>query len=121
MQISAASIMSSFPQVRFSFNAVSMNERVRAHAVSVGLAGRLTGYVARADDLFDLRSPPLPVALRQINTTGKFLLFRNPKSVANSGHPVPARGAVARRHERGMGCGGRGSVGMKADRRAGFP
>ena len=63
----------------------------------------------------------LPVALRQINPTGKFLLFRNPKSVAYSGRPVPARGAVARRHERGMGCGGRGSVGMKADRRAGFP
>jgi hypothetical protein len=27
--------------------------------------------------------------------------------------PFPARGAVARRHERGRGCGGRGSVGAR--------
>jgi hypothetical protein len=53
----------------------------------------------------------LPVGLRQIGTTGKIPFCRNPKSVANSGHPVPARGAVARRHERGTGCGGRESVG----------
>jgi hypothetical protein len=28
----------------------------------------------------------------------------------NSRHPVPHRGAYRDRHERGMGCGGRGSV-----------
>ena len=31
-----------------------------------------------------------------------------------------ARGAYRDRHERGMGCGGRGSVGAQGDRRAGF-
>jgi hypothetical protein len=50
-----------------------------------------------------------------------FGFSETPNQLLNSGHPVPARGAVARRHERGMGCGGRGSVGVKADRRAGFP
>ena len=33
-------------------------------------------------------------------------------------HPNPARGADRDRHERGMGCGGRGSVGAQGDRRA---
>jgi hypothetical protein len=61
---------------------------------------------------------PLPVALRQIGTTGKFPLHRDRKSSANCGRPVPARGAVARRHERGTGCGGRKSVGAPF-RRAG--
>ncbi len=36
-----------------------------------------------------------------------------PNQWLNSGRPVPARGAVARRHERGMGCGGRESVGAQ--------
>jgi hypothetical protein len=36
-----------------------------------------------------------------------------PNQWLNSGRPVPARGAVARRHERGMGCGGRDSVGAQ--------
>jgi hypothetical protein len=54
---------------------------------------------------------PFTVALRQINPTGKILFYRNPKSVVQLRRPVPARGAVARRHERGMGCGGRDSVG----------
>jgi hypothetical protein len=55
----------------------------------------------------------LPVALRQIGTTGKLPLHADPKSAVISSHPVPTRGAVARRHERGMGCGGRESVGAQ--------
>jgi len=57
------------------------------------------------------RANRLPVALRQIGTTGKIPVHADRKSSANCGRPVPARGAVARRHERGMGCGGRESVG----------
>jgi hypothetical protein len=55
----------------------------------------------------------LPVALRQIGTTSKFRFTETPNQWLKCGHPVPARGAVARRHERGMGCGGRDSVGAQ--------
>jgi hypothetical protein len=48
-----------------------------------------------------------------------FGFSETPNQVLNCGHPVPARGAVARRHERGMGCGGRESVGMHCGHRAG--
>jgi hypothetical protein len=41
-------------------------------------------------------------------------------SATSSPRPCPARGAVARRHERGEGCGGRGSVGCANVRRAVF-
>ena len=53
----------------------------------------------------------LPVGTRQIGTTGKIPVHADRKSTANCGRPVPARGAVARRHERGAGCSGRESVG----------
>ena len=39
-------------------------------------------------------------------------------SSTSSPCPFPARGALRGRHERGMGCGGRGSVGAHGDRRA---
>jgi len=39
-------------------------------------------------------------------------------SSTSSPRPFPARGRIARRHERGRGCGGRGSVGAQGDRRA---
>jgi hypothetical protein len=52
-------------------------------------------------------------ALRQIGTTGKLPLHWDPNQWLNSGRLVPTRGAVARRHERGMGCGGRESVGVQ--------
>ena len=42
-----------------------------------------------------------------------FRFAETPNQWPISGHPVPARGAVARRHERGMGCGGRESVGAQ--------
>jgi hypothetical protein len=42
-----------------------------------------------------------------------FRFTETPNQWLNSGHPVPTRGAVARRHERGMGCGGRESVGAQ--------
>jgi hypothetical protein len=64
------------------------------------------------------RQKAIAIRLRQIGTTGKIPIYRNPKSGVNSGHPVPTRGAVARRHERGMGCGGRDSVGAHGGRRA---
>jgi hypothetical protein len=47
-----------------------------------------------------------PVAAQKI-----FRFTFNPNHRRMSGCPVPARGAVARRHERGTGCGGRESVG----------
>jgi hypothetical protein len=40
-----------------------------------------------------------------------FRFAQTPNQWLISGHPVPTRGAVARRHERGTGCGGRESVG----------
>src|ERR1700674_1272683 len=42
-----------------------------------------------------------------------FRCKETPNQWPNSGRPVPTRGAVARRHERGMGCGGRESVGAQ--------
>jgi hypothetical protein len=53
-----------------------------------------------------------------------FLFFRNrldasPKSIISGIRPTH-RGAVARRHERGLGCGGRGSAGAIGNRRASF-
>src|SRR3984893_18932788 len=42
-----------------------------------------------------------------------FRFTETPNQWLNSGRPVPTRGAVARRHERGMGCGGRESVGAQ--------
>src|ERR1700712_5220141 len=47
-----------------------------------------------------------PVLARKIF---RFTFYPNHRPI--SGCPVPARGAVARRHERGTGCGGRESVG----------
>jgi hypothetical protein len=37
-------------------------------------------------------------------------LFPKPKSDVSMTRPVPARGAFRDRHERGTGCGGRGSI-----------
>jgi hypothetical protein len=53
----------------------------------------------------------LPVGLRQINPTGKIPVHEDPKSVAYSSPSRSGKRGVARRHERGMGCGGRDSVG----------
>ena len=53
----------------------------------------------------------MPVALRRIGTTGNIALHATPNQWLNPGRPVPVSGAVARRHERGTGCGGRESVG----------
>jgi hypothetical protein len=54
------------------------------------------------------RSPCGRLARRAI-----FRFTQTPNQWLNSGYPVPTRGAVARRHERGMGCGGRDSVGAQ--------
>ena len=56
----------------------------------------------------DCPSPCGSLARRAI-----FRFTGTPNQWLNSGRPVPARGAVARRHERGMGCGGRESVGAQ--------
>src|ERR1700722_3125029 len=40
-----------------------------------------------------------------------FQFTETPNQWPNCGRLVPTRGAVARRHERGTGCGGRESVG----------
>ena len=42
-------------------------------------------------------------------------------SSTSSPRPFPARGALRGRHERGMGCGGRGSVGAQLASQGGFP
>jgi hypothetical protein len=41
-------------------------------------------------------------------------------SSTSSPRPFPARGADRDRHERGMGCGGRGSVGARVCSQGGF-
>ena len=89
-------------QIQPKINTVTLNSREFVRH-------RLIRFWHQTDML--LRSRPLPVALRQIGTTGKIPVHANRKSSANCGRPVPARGAVARRHERGTGCGGRKSVG----------
>jgi hypothetical protein len=75
----------------------------------------------------------LATRLRQNNTTGKspktcpapiekiFRLPRRGKSVAYLRPSHPIRGAGRDRHERGLRCGGRGSVGAKRHRRADLP
>ena len=47
-----------------------------------------------------------PVLLAKI-----FLFPLDPNQIYKPRHPVPLEGRIARRHERGAGCGGRGSVG----------
>jgi hypothetical protein len=49
-----------------------------------------------------------------------FRFMETPNQWLNSGHPVPIRGAVARRHERGTGCGGRESVGVQVRSQGGL-
>jgi hypothetical protein len=49
-----------------------------------------------------------------------FRFTETPNQWLNSGRPVPTRGAVARRHERGMGCGGRESVGAQVRSQGGL-
>ena len=63
--------------------------------------------------------PTLPASwLRQINPTDKISFNLSGKSLLQNRPSHPARGAYRDRHERGMGCGGRGSVGAPGDRRA---
>src|SRR5580692_8870011 len=79
------------------------------------ISGTFRLWCLRQDEYYLARQTEaangLPVGMRQIGTTGKIPVHANRKSSANCGRPVPARGAVARRHERGTGCGGRKSVG----------
>ena len=56
---------------------------------------------------------PLPVGCGRLARRVKFQFTETPNQWLNFGRPVPTRGAVARRHERGMGCGGRESVGVQ--------
>jgi hypothetical protein len=56
--------------------------------------------------------------LRQNNPTGKISLNLSGKSLLQIRPSHPATGAYRDRHERGMGCGGRDSVGVRGDRRA---
>jgi hypothetical protein len=72
-----------------------------------------------------LHKHDLMLPLRQINPTGKSLIFvsspigknfpLNPsgKSSLKLAHPVPSRGALAIVTNVGTGCGGRGSVGRE--------
>ena len=84
---------------------------------SVGLGQNLPGHdgsksrAARARE--DRCHKPSPVACDRLARRAKFRFAKTPNQWPISGHPVPARGAVARRHERGMGCGGRESVGAQ--------
>jgi EcoEI R protein C-terminal len=50
----------------------------------------------------------------------KYSPFRITQISSRSASVPPPRGAVARRHERGEGCGGRGSVGAKRQSQGGF-
>jgi hypothetical protein len=68
-------------------------------------------------------SSTLQILPRQNDPTGKSLKPVQPSSKkyfafvvgqissTSSRHLIPQEGRIARRHERGMGCGGRGSVG----------
>src|ERR1700682_3825713 len=54
---------------------------------------------------------PCPSPCGSLARRANFRFTGTPNQWLNSGRPVPIRGAVARRHERGLGCGGRDSVG----------
>jgi hypothetical protein len=61
----------------------------------------------------DRRAIHCPSPCDRLARRAKFRFTETPNQWLKCGHPVPARGAVARRHERGMGCGGRDSVGAQ--------
>src|ERR1700724_4154698 len=61
----------------------------------------------------DRRAIHCPSRCGRLARRAKFRFSQTPNQWLNSGRPVPTRGAVARRHERGMGCGGRESVGAQ--------
>jgi hypothetical protein len=61
----------------------------------------------------DRRAIHCPSPCGRLARRAIFRFTETPNQWLKCGHPVPARGAVARRHERGMGCGGRDSVGAQ--------
>jgi hypothetical protein len=78
-----------------------------------------------SSDLLAMANQIFAFGLRQINPTGKslriignrvkpqnqkYFCFRSPQITSKSSLSRPTRGAIARRHERGAGCGGRESV-----------
>src|SRR6267154_1068648 len=77
--------------------------RTRKPQISAGTARRGRAKIVAT------RACPTPCD--KLARRAKFRFAKPPNQWPISGHPVPTRGAVARRHERGMGCGGRESVG----------
>src|SRR5258708_9774348 len=61
-----------------------------------------------------------PAACGRLARRAIFGFSETPNQWLNCGHPVPTRGAVARRHERGTGCGGRESVGAQVRSQGGL-
>ncbi len=71
----------------------------------------MQGTAQRQDHREVTTASPATLSLRQINPSGKISLNPSGKSLLQIRLSHPARGAYRDRHERGMGCGGRGSVG----------
>ena len=69
---------------------------------------RRANQSSRQKPVYPLRKKYFTFAVGQISST-------------SSPRPFPARGALRGRHERGMGCGGRGSVGAQMESQGGFP
>jgi hypothetical protein len=99
---------------------------IASRSLSSGAHSR--GPLARNDDFGNARATNRPdgqISWRNENlsspTVENISLSPSGKSVLPA-RPVLSRqeGRIASRHERGMGCGGRGSVGAQSDRGAGF-
>jgi hypothetical protein len=73
----------------------------------------LCAHRSRAYRRVPPRHSDCPSGCDRLARRAKFRFTETPNQWLKFGRPVPARGAVARRHERGMGCGGRESVGAQ--------
>ena len=80
----------------------------------------LRQYVAHSSTQRDGPASDCPSGCGRLARRAKFRFTETPNQRLISGHPVPTRGAVARRHERGMGCGGRESVGAQVRSQGGL-
>jgi hypothetical protein len=82
--------------------------------VVIGLRTRLANFIRPPSFAVAGAASDCPSPCDKLARRAKFRFTEAPNQWLNFGHPVPTRGAVARRHERGMGCGGRESVGAQA-------
>ena len=120
----------STPQLRCRRNSDARGEVARARIELICPTRQISLHSVSLDD--ERPKNPLRVKFNLRSDFNVIWVVQSPRqkyfagpvgqiSATSSPRPFPARGAYRDRHERGMGCGGRGSVGAQGDRRAGSP